>query len=69
MGASALCWATIWLNRNETVFKGTIPNLFWSLLSKEEEKTILNESCRKLEVTVMVIFNKFGWNFRSRLQA
>jgi len=79
VGASALCWA-IWLNRNEVVFNRTTPNSMqvifrgtywrrsWSLLSKEEERSNLKINCRKLEITVMELFNKFGWKFSNRIQ-
>ena len=80
VGASALCWA-IWLNRNEVVFNRTTPNSFmqvifrgtywtrsWSLLSKEEERSNLKINCCKSEITVMELFNKFGWKFSNRIQ-
>jgi len=80
IGASAFCWA-IWISRNDVIFKNSITNsplqvIFrgtfwircWSILSKEEERTILKESSQQLEITAMEILNKFGWKFRNRIE-
>ena len=79
IGVAAVCWS-IWLSRNEIVFNNTLPNSFiqvifrgtywtrsWAMLSKEEDRTSLKDICRKLEVTIMEIFNKFGWRSKNRL--
>jgi len=80
VGVTALCWA-LWLSRNEIIFERKVPNSYlqvifrgtywtrnWARLSKEEEKTSLNECCQRLEACVMEIFSKAGWNFRNRIQ-
>ena len=78
IGASALCWS-IWLSRNDVIFKNSTTNstmqvIFramhwirsWSILSKEEERSILTKCSQQL-ITVMEIFNNFGWKFRNRI--
>jgi hypothetical protein len=80
IGASAFCWA-IWNSQNDVIFKNSITNsplqvifrgIFWircwSILSKEEEKTILKESCQQLKITVMEIFNNYGSKSRNRVE-
>ena len=79
--ASALCQA-IWLSRDDFVFQRNIPNSYlqvifrgtywtrcWSQLSKEEEEKSIKNSCLTMESAVMEFFSKFGWNFRTRIEA
>jgi hypothetical protein len=78
-GASAICWV-IWLYRNDVLFhnaqvptpmqvlfRGTYWMRQWMLLLKEEEKLQVKQGCRLLEVAMMQIFAKNGWNFSNRL--
>lgn len=80
LGATALCWA-IWLNRNDMVFNKIKTNSilqvifrathwirWWSLLHKEDERITLKDGCRQLEIAILQIFAKFGWNIRHRIE-
>ena len=70
-------------SRNDVIFKNSTINSFlqvifngtyWvrtqSLLFKEEERRsfLLKQNCQRLEGTMMEIFNKFGWKFRSKIE-
>ena len=48
--------------------QGTYWTRNWARLSKDEEKNSLNECLQRLEVFVMEIFGKAGWNSRNRIQ-
>jgi hypothetical protein len=77
IGAAAFCWA-LWLCRNEVLFqrskfksilqvmfRGTFWIRSWSILSKEEEKSILKEGSPWLETMPLEFFNKSGWNVKA----
>ena len=79
-GSWRSCWA-ICISRNDVIFNNSITSFplhvifrgtFWircrSILSKEEERAILKESSKQLEITAMEILNKFGWKFRNRIE-
>jgi hypothetical protein len=79
LGVAAVCWA-IWLSRNDVVFQRSKPNsclqvIFrsafwirsWSILTKEEERRSLLLGSRRLEMTALEIFSKFGWNASRRI--
>ena len=82
VGAAAICW-TIWLNRNDMVFKGGKSNTFlqvifraiywirtWSLLHKEDgTRSCFKNGCMRLETVIMEVFAMFGWRFRNRIFA
>jgi hypothetical protein len=81
VGGAALLWS-IWLSRNDLVFskcfsKSFVQVLFrgtywvrsWAMLSKQEDSMILKKWCQRLEITTMEVFNQFGWNVKSRIQA
>lgn len=81
IGAAAICWA-LWLSRNDVVcqrlkansflqvfFRGTYWIKIWPILSKEEERDCLKNGCQKLEITIMEVFSKAGWNFRKRIKS
>jgi hypothetical protein len=40
-----------------------------SVFSKQEDSMILKKWCQRLEITTMEVFNQFGWNVKSRIQA
>jgi alpha-amylase/alpha-mannosidase (GH57 family) len=79
VGIVALCWA-VWISRNDLVFhksqyKYILQVMFratfwirsWAILSKENERVILKEGCRKLETVALEIFHKSGWNTLKRI--
>ena len=79
-GSWRSCWA-ICISQNDVIFKNSITSFpwhvifrgtfwirCWSILSKEEERAILKESSKQLEITAMEILNKFGWKFRNRIE-
>jgi hypothetical protein len=41
--------------------------MFWSLLSKEEEKDLFFKTVVDIEGRVLELFARRGWNFRNRL--
>jgi hypothetical protein len=43
-------------------------NSIWSELSKEGEKGILNNACRKMEKVMLELFNKFEWKIGLRIE-
>jgi hypothetical protein len=74
IGLAALCW-DLWISRNDLVFqksqymsilqvifKGTCWIKSWSVLSKQDGRTILNDGCCALEVAALELFHKSGWN-------
>ena len=80
IGATAMGWA-IWLSRNEVVFKQNKPNSylqvlfrvtywarFWSQLSEAEAMQLIKSNCQRLEGVIMELYNRRGWNFRSRIE-
>jgi len=80
IGATAMCWA-IWLSRNEVVFKQNKTNSylqvlfrvtywarFWSQLSEAEAMQLIKSNCQRLEGVIMELYNRRGWNFRSRIE-
>ena len=80
IGATAMCWA-IWLSRNEVVFQRNKPNSylqvlfratywarFWSQLSEAEAMQLIKSNCQRLEGVIMELYNRRGWNFRSRIE-
>lgn len=81
LGVAAVCWA-LWLSRNDVVFNRSKSNsclqvIFrgsfwirsWSILSKEEEKEILIEGSRRLELAALEILNRTGWNGLKKIKA
>jgi len=78
-GLCALLWS-IWLSRNNVVFhntkkqmvlqilfKATYLTRIWAILQKEEDRVLIADACRALEVTTMDIFAWNGWQFSNRL--
>jgi hypothetical protein len=76
---AAFCWA-IWISRNDIVFhkshsisilqvmfRGTHWIRSWAILSKEDGRIILKEACRRVEIVMMEIFHKSGWNALRRI--
>jgi hypothetical protein len=74
IGLAVICWA-LWVSRNDLVFqksqymsilqvifRGAFWIRSWSVLSKQEGRTILKDDCRALEVAAVELFHKFGWN-------
>jgi hypothetical protein len=74
IGLAAICWV-VWISRNDlffqksqymfilqVIFRGTFWIRSWSVLSKQEGRTILKDGCRALEVAALELFHKFGWN-------
>ena len=64
----------IWLSRNDVVFhnnqkqtalqilfRATFLTRTWAILQKEEDRDLIADACRALEVTVMDIFVRNGW--------
>jgi hypothetical protein len=79
VGLAALCWA-LWISRNDMVFqksqnksilqvmfRGTFWIRSWSILSKEDGRSILKEGCRMLQTVALEIFHKSGWNALKRI--
>ena len=75
----ALLWS-IWLSINDVVFHNTqkqtvLQILFratyltrtWAILQKEEDRGLIADACRALEVMAMDIFVRNGWQFSNRL--
>ena len=75
----ALLWS-IWLSRNDVFFhntqKQTVLQILiratyltrsWAILQKEEDRCLIADARRALEVTVMDIFVRNGWQFSNRL--
>ena len=50
----------------QVIFRGTYRIRFGSVLSKEEEKDLLINSCRLIEGRVLELFARRGWNFRNQ---
>jgi hypothetical protein len=46
----------------QVIFRGTFWIWSWSVLSKEDGRTILKEGCRELEAVTLDLFHKSGWN-------
>ena len=78
-GLCALLWS-IWLSKNDVVFyntqKQTILRILfratyltrtWAILQKVEDRDLIADACRALEVTAMDIFTRNGWQFSNRL--
>jgi hypothetical protein len=40
----------------------------WSSLSNEQERDNLKNGCHNLEVTVMEVFRRAGWNYWRRIK-
>jgi hypothetical protein len=53
----------------KVIFRGTYWARTWAKLSREEDGIELKKMCSLMEITVMEIFNKFGWTSRNRIQA
>jgi hypothetical protein len=51
----------------QVLFRGTYSMRQWMLLLKEEDGLQVKQGCRLLEVAMMQIFVKNGWNFSNRL--
>ena len=79
MGLCALLWS-IRLSRNDIVFHNTqkqtvLQILFratfltrtWAILQKEEDRGVIADACRAVEVTAMDIFALNGWQFSNML--
>jgi hypothetical protein len=54
---------------SQVMFTGKYWATSWAALSKVEDMESLKENSRSLDVSVMDIFNKFGWKNRSKLHA
>jgi hypothetical protein len=81
-GALAFCWA-IWLSRNDVMFDkapiksfmyvlymGTYWLRFWSQLERnDQDKEMINLTCRKLETVAMEIYIDHRWRFSNRITA
>ena len=80
IGAAALCWA-LWLSKTDVVFQRSVPNSFalvifrgtfwirsWLILFKKEERNSLKKECQSLEIIVMEVLNKAGWNLPRRIK-
>jgi hypothetical protein len=79
IGVAAFCW-DIWISRNDLVFhkshsifilqvmfRGTHWIRSCAILSKEDGRIILKEGCRWVEIVVLEIFHKSGWNALRRI--
>ena len=79
MGLCALLWS-IRLSRNDIVFHNTqkqtvLQILFratflirtWAILQKVEDRDLIADAYRALEVIAMDIFARNGWQFSNRL--
>jgi hypothetical protein len=75
VGVAAFCWA-LWLSRNDVVFqksksksilqvmfRGTFWIRSWSILSREEGRSILKEGCRLLETCALELSKVVGGMF------
>ena len=49
------------------LFKATNLTRTWTILQKEEDRDLIADACRALEVTAMDIFARNGWQFSNRL--
>jgi hypothetical protein len=71
LGAVELCWA-LWLNRNDVVFDNVKSNTYLQAISRatywKEEHPLFKRGNRDLEIMIMVVFVKFGWCFRNRIE-
>jgi hypothetical protein len=74
VGVAVFCWA-LWLRRNDVVsqksksksilqvmFRRTFWMRSWSILSREEGRSILKEGCHLLETCALEFLNSSGWN-------
>jgi ribonuclease HIII len=53
---------------SQVMFRGAFRIKNWSILSKEEEMSILKGGCRRLESTALEVLNKNGWNALKRIK-
>ena len=77
VGIAAFCWV-LWLNRNDAVFQNLFAKSYlqvifrwtfwiqhWSLLSKEQERRMIEDGCRQLERVALQLFG--SWKNQKRL--
>ena len=49
------------------LFRATYRTRTWAILQKEEDRDLIADACRALEVTAMDIFAQNGWHFSNKL--
>ena len=51
----------------QILFRATFLIRTWAILQKEEDRGVIADACRAVEVTAMDIFALNGWQFSNRL--
>jgi hypothetical protein len=49
------------------IFRGTFWIRSWSVLAKQDGRTILKDGCQALEAAALEILHKSGWNALKRI--